>query len=165
MSKFETSKASGAHYQLARLVGKWEGTATTWFEPGVIGDTSPVSGSMRLVLNGRFIMHEYTGSMGGEPLEGIAFYGYHLALQKFQSAWIDSFHNGTAIMFSEGTKGVEKMDVLGSYAYITPEEEQHWGWRTQLDFVSDDEVMITAFNVTPEGEEHKATEVVYKRVG
>ncbi|HSI70932.1 MAG TPA: hypothetical protein VK941_11910 [Gillisia sp.] len=39
---------------------------------------------------------------------------------KFQCAWIGSFHNGTAIMFSGGKKGEKDISVLGSYAYVTP---------------------------------------------
>ena len=95
--KLENSKASGAHFQLSKLVGEWEGTARTWFEPGTVADESPVRGTMRLILDGRFIMHEYKGSFGGKPLEGMAIYGYHLDLEKFQCAWIDSFHNGAAM--------------------------------------------------------------------
>ncbi|MFN2441027.1 MAG: DUF1579 family protein, partial [Chitinophagaceae bacterium] len=105
--KFETSKASGAHSLLSKLVGEWEGTTKTWFEPGKLADESAMSGSMKLILSERFIMHEYKGSIEGKPFEGIGIYGYHLALEKFQAAWIDSFHNGTAIMFSEGQKGNE----------------------------------------------------------
>ena len=162
--KFETSKTTGAHYQLSRLVGEWEGTTKLWFEPGKLADESPVRGSMRLVLDGRFILHEYKGSQGGKPLEGIAFYGFHLGLNKFQSAWIDSFHTGSAIMFSEGNKGENNISMLGSYAYVTPEIEQYWGWRTTIEMISDDELLIIAYNVTPEGEEAQATKTVYKRV-
>ena len=162
--KFETSKETGAHFQLSRLVGEWEGTTKLWFEPGKLADESPVRGSMRLVLDGRFILHEYKGSQGGKPLEGIAFYGFHLGLNKFQSAWIDSFHTGSAIMFSEGNKGENNISMLGSYAYVTPEIEQYWGWRTTIEMISDDELLIIAYNVTPEGEEAQATKTVYKRV-
>ena len=138
--KFEDSKASGVHFQLSKLVGEWEGTTKLWFEPGKLADESPVHGTMRLVLDGRFILHEYKGSQAGKPLEGMAFYGYHLGLNKFQSAWIDSFHNNTAIMFSEGKKDDTQFSMLGSYAYVKPEIEQHWGWRTEIDMVNDDEI-------------------------
>ena len=163
-NKFETSKTNGSHYQLSKLVGEWQGTAKVWFEPGNPVDESPITGTMRFVLDGRFILHEYKGSFGDKPLEGIALYGYHLDLEKFQTAWIDSFHNNTAIMFSEGEKGNKDFKVLGGYTYVTPETEQHWGWRTEIEIVSEDEVVITAYNISPEGEEAKATETAYKKV-
>ena len=162
--KFETSKTSGAHLQLSRLVGEWKGTTKTWFEPNKLEDESPVSGTMKLILDGKFILHEYKGSFGGKPITGLTIYGYHLDLGKYQCAWIDSFHNGTAMMFSEGKKGSKDISVLGSYAYVTPEEEQHWGWRTDIEFISDDEIVITAYNISPEGQEEKATETIYNKV-
>lgn len=162
--KLEQSKTSGAHHQLSRLAGEWEGTTKTWFDPGKLEDESPIKGTIRPLLDGRFMLHEYTSSLKDKPLTGMAIIGYHLDLQKYQIAWIDSFHNGSAIMFSEGKKGGNEMNVLGSYAYVTPEIEQYWGWRTTIEIVSDNEIIIRAFNVSPEGEEGRALETVYKKV-
>lgn len=162
--KFETSKATGAHHRLSLLVGEWEGTAKTWFEPDKVQDESPVQGTMKLILGGQYVLHEYKGSFAGKPLEGLAIYGYNLALKKYEMAWVDSFHTGTALMFSDGKRGADDFNVTGSYAYVTPEMEQHWGWRTTLELTDKDEIIITAFNVSPEGEEQKATEAIYRRV-
>jgi hypothetical protein len=162
--KLNDSKLNGSHFQLSRLVGDWKGTTKTWFDPSKLEDESPITGTMRLILDGRFIMHEYQSSFGDQSLSGIAIYGFDLNTQKYQCAWMDTFHNGTAIMFSKGNKGEEGINVLGSYAYITPETEQHWGWRTQLDIISDSEIMITAYNISPEGQETKATETNYSKV-
>ena len=162
--KFETSKTKGAHFQLNRLAGSWQGTTKTWFDPSKLEDESPIAGTMKPILDGRFILHEYKSSFGDKAITGMAIIGYHLELEKFQCAWIDSFHNGSAIMFSEGSKGGQNISVLGSYAYVTPETEQYWGWRTTIELVNETEVVITAYNISPEGEESKATETVYKRI-
>ena len=162
--KLETSKSAGAHFQLSQLAGQWEGITKTWFDPAKVEDESPVSGTMKLILDGRFILHEYTGSFAGKPITGMAIYGYNLDTEQFQCAWIDSFHNGSALMFQQGQKGEKDMSVVGRYAYVTPEIEQHWGWRTHIEIVNDREVHIIAYNISPEGEEAKATETIYKKV-
>jgi hypothetical protein len=70
-----------------------------------LADESPTTGSFRSILDGRFIIYEYSGSLNEKPLGGVAIIGCDLATQKFQSAWVDSFHMSTAMMFSEGTAG------------------------------------------------------------
>lgn len=162
--KFQNSKTGGAHFKLSKLAGEWQGSAKTWFEADTVADDSPVRGSIRVIMEGRFIIHEYKGSFGEKPLEGINIIGHNLSLNKFESAWIDSFHTGTALMFSEGKRDAEDISVLGSYAYVTPDTEQHWGWRTNIEIINDDELKITAYNISPEGNESKATEIHYKRI-
>ena len=161
--KLEKSKESGAHHQLNLLAGTWAGVARTWFTPEKVEDESPVAGTMKPILGGMYLLHEYKGSFAGKPLEGVAMYGYNLALQKFEMVWVDSFHTGTAFLFSEGERGADGMNVKGKYAYVTPEIEQYWGWRTTIEMTGPDEVIITAYNISPEGEEQKATETIYKR--
>jgi hypothetical protein len=162
-SKFETSLESGIHSRLQAMAGSWTGTTKTWFEPETVADESPMTGTIRPVLGGRFLMHEYQGSLSGKPFEGIAIYGFDLGNNAFQSAWVDSFHMSTGIMFSQGGEVGNGFSVLGSYGgegIPTP-----WGWRTVLELVSPDELIITAYNISPEGQEDKATETVYKRIG
>jgi hypothetical protein len=76
---------------LAKLAGDWEGAARTYFEPGVLADESPIAGSTRPVLGGRFMLHEYESSLQGEALQGVALYGYDVAQETLVTAWVDSF--------------------------------------------------------------------------
>ena len=158
--KFDESKASGVHHKLSQLAGDWEGVTRVYFdESGVPSDESPVSGTIRPVLDGRFMLHEYKGSFGGKPLEGIAIYGYDLSKETFQCAWADSFHMSTGILFSEDKSPDKLFSVLGSYAA----GEEHWGWRTEMSLAGG-ELIIKATNLTPQGEPAGGVETVLRKV-
>jgi hypothetical protein len=160
----DESLANGVHADLNRYCGNWEGTAKVWFGKDNVADESPVKGSIRPLLGGRFILHEYEGTFQGKPLQGFGIFGYHLKSGKFQSAWVDSFHMGTEILFSEGDPGAEKHSVLAHYKTWGYEPLQTWGWRTELEMTDDDHILVTAYNIEPGAEEQIATQSVYHRV-
>lgn len=158
---FEDSRQEGGlHHRLGQLAGEWEGMTKTWAEPGKPPDESPWRGTIRPVAGGRFMMHEYEGSYGGEPLSGVAIYAYHLDPDRFEMAWVDSFHTGTGIIFSKAKNEGRGYGVLGSWE---PPSGPPWGWRTELQQPEPDRLIITHYIITPEGEEAMGVETVYRR--
>lgn len=154
---FEGSKLSGSpHHFLAQLVGGWTGISRLWLEPDKLTDESPVVGSIQLVLDGRFAMYLYQGSIEGEPQYGLFTFGYNTLLDRFEASWVDSWHNNTAIMFCTGNATANGFFVLGSFP--DPNGGPDWGWRTEVELIESDNLLITAYNISPEGDEVKATE-------
>jgi hypothetical protein len=160
---FEGSKQSGSpHHFFAQLTGGWTGTSKLWIEPDKLADDSPIVGNIQLILDGRFALYLYQGSVQGEPQHGLFTFGYNTTLDRYEASWVDSFHNNTAIMFCKGNPTENGFQVLGSYP--DPNGGPDWGWRTEVELVDEDHLLIVAYNISPEGGEAKATEARLTRV-
>lgn len=162
MGKFEVSLNDGQHKLLSGISGQWQGTARTWFEGDDPVDESPIAGTIRSILEGRFALHEYNSTFQGKPLSGMAIYGYDLRHNQWQSVLIDSFHMSTGIMFLQGNS-TDEIAFTGTYSSLEP-EPQHWGWRIELKQDNPDHLQITSYNITPAGESARAVEIDYKRL-
>lgn len=160
--EFEDSLAGGVHAELARMAGQWEGRFRLWFAPGEPVDDSVQRGSIRVLLGGRVLLHEYTGHCNGEPMQGVALTAHHLDEGRYESAWAESFGTGTALMYSTGASGDPRLSMLSSYA--DGQGGPRWGWRTAIEQPDDDTLDLRMYNITPDGEEALAVEVNYRRV-
>ncbi|MEO6365787.1 MAG: DUF1579 domain-containing protein [Luteimonas sp.] len=160
---FEASLEGGMHQRLARMAGEWEGVTQVWFDPSQPPASETAQrGSIRPILGGRFLLHEYRTSFGDDAHEGLALYGAHLDADAFESAWVDSFHTGTNVMFSTAASQATGFSVLGSYG--DGQQGPPWGWRTNIEQPDADTLVITMFNIEPRSDESKAVETRYRRV-
>ena len=150
------------HHLLAQLAGNWRGTSKLWLEPDKLADESPVVGTIQLLLEGRFALYLYQGSIEGEAQHGMFTFGYNTTKDQFEASWLDSWHNNTAIMFCVGSARENGFVVLGTYP--DPTGGPDWGWRTEVELIDEDHLTVTAYNIHPELGEAKATEAKLRRV-
>jgi hypothetical protein len=142
---------------LTAMVGEWEGTYRVWLEPGVLRSESPSRATIAPMLHGRYVAQDYEWADQGALQQGTMLLGsdgdgvWHMA-------WVDTWHTASSIMPCRGEAG-GAAEVVGTYEGAG----EQWGWRTTWTMSDLDHLVVTAWNITPQGEDAKATEATYER--
>ncbi len=146
------------HTRLARLAGRWLGTAKTYADPSnpEAAEAAPWVGTIETLLGGRFLRFAYVSNAFGQPFAGELTIAYEKGDRLFRLAWIDSLHTGGGIIVSESTPVAEgataaAISALGSN--FAREGQPRWGWRTEIDDQTEGALRIRMFNIEPGSDE------------
>ncbi len=90
------------HAYLSEFVGKWDVETTAWMTPDAPPSKAKNKAEATLLLGGRFLMMEFSGTMFGQPFEGIQIIGYDNFKKKYITFWIDN--QSTGFYLTEGTR-------------------------------------------------------------
>lgn len=144
---------------IATLVGQWQGTNQLWLDPARPARESAATAVFQLIAQGKFATLQYTWADEGQPQSGLLLFGANG--QQVDAAWVDSWHMQDAMMHCTGDVQPDgAISVLGSYA-APPDPD--WGWRITVRPFPNDQFSLIMHNISPEGKEMLAVEIMFSR--
>lgn len=115
---------------------------------------------MKMLLNGRFLQQELTGTMMGEPYTGIGLTAYDNLRKRYVTTWMDS--GGTGIFTMDGTASADGKTITlkGSHALPGGGQMTH---RAVWKIVDGNTQTFDMYGTFPGGKETKMMEMTYTR--
>lgn len=151
------------HRQLKILVGSWSVISRVYIGPGERFVETKGTAEKRLILGGRFLQEDFTGTMLGTSLVGHGITGYDNALKKYITTWADSM--STAVLVSEGTMDAARKEMIFVGRGYDPMSQTYKTYRQVVRIDSDKQHSFEWFEPGSDGKEAKLFEVIYLRQG
>ena len=157
----EVATPGAPHELLAKSAGSWTAKVKSWMEPGKPAEESEGTTESKMVLGGRFLEEHMSGTMMGQPFEGIGYSGYDNYKKKYVATWMDNM--GTTILSMSGKldKSGKKLTMSGVMDdFVTKKLATYTSVTT---FVDDDHHTFAMFMPGPDGKPFKSLEINYTR--
>ena len=156
----EAAKPGPAHQKLAGLAGTWNYTMTSYDDPKNPTTTTGTATST-MILDGRYLKDETTGSMMGMTFNGTGYTGYNNATKQYEATWIDNMSTG--IMMGTGKESDPNMITM-NWSYTDPVSGKTTKVKTVTKIVDANNHTFTWYNLDG-GKEAKMMEIAYVRSG
>jgi hypothetical protein len=162
MAAYMAAATPGTHHKaMAAKAGSWKTSNKLWMAPGQPPMETVGTSEIIAVLDGRFVQEVTKAEMMGGPWEGRGTFGYDNSSKKHIGNWLDSF--GTAMMSLEGTCDGTCKTITMSGEYFDPATKTTKAMKTVTTKISDDEALLTMYDIAKDGSEIKMGEVRYER--
>jgi hypothetical protein len=150
------------HAFLSSMAGTWK-TQITHYEMGKTTESTEGEAVFEVLMGGRCVQGHYTGTMMGQPHQGMSLDGFNNVTGEFWSAWIDNMSTGLMNLNGKMMEDGKSVESWGEMA--TP-----MGGKMKMRFVStleaDDKMSMKAYMMLPgSDEEHLTMEIAYTRIG
>jgi len=149
--------APGEHHVfLKNYIGDWQVETTAMMTPGAAPEKSQSTEHAEMIMGGRFVMIRFTGTMMGQPFEGLQIIGYDNIGKKCQTFWIDNAGTSFYTTSGELDKTGKTLDEKGQWP--NPMGPAPMPVRAVTRFTGPDEYIYELYMTGPDGKEFKALE-------
>jgi hypothetical protein len=148
------------HQWLASFNGAWDAAVISFANP-VKPDTSTVSQTYSMTLNGLYQEGKLTGNMMGMAFEGRSITGFDNAKKEFISTWIDNLGSGIIVMTGSYDEATKTMNLKGTQS--NPVTGKDSGIRQVMRIVDDNSYTLEMYGDGPDGKEIKFMVGTFKR--
>lgn len=155
------AKPGPEHAMLAKNAGRWNCSVKSWMDPKAEPITSEGTEESEMVFGGRYMRSHFTGSMMGQPYEGMGTLGYDNTKKKYVGNWFDTMSTG--ILNYEGSYDPQANQMVCHGSYTDPATGKEQATRLVTRFVSDDQHIFEMWGPDPTGAEVKWMEITYNR--
>src|SRR5262245_11618560 len=148
------------HKLFATLAGSWTTTTKEWMEPGKPPTESTGTAEMKMLLDGRFLYHEYNAQMMGQPFSGVGIDAYDNMRKRYVTVWLDTMSTGVFTM--EGTASADGKTITLKGQHAEP-GGGHMTHRAIWKIVDDNTQTFDMYGAHHGGKETKMLEITYSR--
>jgi hypothetical protein len=155
----ELAKPGPEHEKLQEACGTWKTVTKMW-----MGEDEPTASEgnsvIEPILGGLYVREVFHGSVQGKKFTGWGIYGYDRGQGKYTSVWVDSMSTSPIMMLGTYDKEGKVMTLTGAYECPM---RGHVELKNVIKEVSDDEAVMTMYEVGWFGQEQKMMEITYTR--
>ncbi|HEU5165500.1 MAG TPA: DUF1579 domain-containing protein [Chitinophagaceae bacterium] len=148
------------HQWLASFTGTWEADVISYMDP-TKPDTSKLTQTYSMILNGLYQEAKLRGTMMGMPFEGRSINAYDNARKKFQTTWMDIFSSGFTYMTGDYDSTSKTLNLKGTQP--NPSDGTDMNIRQVMKMIDKDTYTLTMYGDGPGGKEIKFMQGTFKR--
>ena len=149
------------HQALASMAGTYDVKIKSWHEPGGPAMEDTGSATRTMMLDGRVLLEEFSGTMMGGPFTGRGMTGYDNVTGKYWSTWNDSMMTG--LMVSEGTCDAPARNCTFTGSWSDPVKKAPFKARMTTKWPSPTTEIFEMYGPGKNGKEMKMMEITYAK--
>jgi len=148
------------HAEMEKMVGTWDVKATSWMKPGATPEEWSGTADCRLIMDGRYLVEDFSGTMSMGPYHGHGMLGFNNSSGQWEHVWLDDM--STAMMVSQGDTRDGKTEL---HSTVTcPLNGQRVAVRTVLMSHGGDERTVDMWSTFPGQPEFQSMSLRYHKL-